>query len=85
MGCRGQRCAGYWTKKPESLHEEFETFEQHFSIDIGQGFNSKSDRVKWLSLFSSLRNLWAHEGTKEKGLNQHEVDLLLRIHDHFAL
>jgi DNA sulfur modification protein DndB len=36
-------------------------------------------------MFSSLRNLWAHEGTKEKGLNQHEVDFLHSIHDHFGL
>jgi DNA sulfur modification protein DndB len=75
----------YWTKKPDEPDPEFETFEQHFSIDIGQGLNSKSDRVKWLSMFSSLRNLWAHEGTKEKGLNQHEVDFLQSIHDHFGL
>lgn len=75
----------YWTRKPDDLQPRFETFEQHFSIDIGQGFNSKSDRVKWLSIFSSLRNLWAHEGTKEKGLNRHEVDFLQSIHDHFKL
>lgn len=75
----------YWTKKPEDPEPNFQTFEQHFSIDIGQGFNSKSDRLKWLSIFNSLRNLWAHEGTKEKGLNQHEVDFLQRIHDHFKL
>ncbi len=72
----------YWARKPDDASDHFETFEQHFSIDIGQGFNSKADRIRWLSLFNSLRNLWAHEGTKEKGLNQHEVDFLQKIHDH---
>ncbi|MDZ4364639.1 MAG: DGQHR domain-containing protein [Brevundimonas sp.] len=73
----------YWTRAPDEPIPGFKTFEQQFSIDVGQGFKSKSERVKWLSLFSSLRNLWAHEGTKEKGLNQHEVDLLKKIHDQF--
>lgn len=73
----------YWTRVPDEPILGFKTFEQQFSIDVGQGFKSKSERVKWLSLFSSLRNLWAHEGTKEKGLNQHEVDLLKKIHDQF--
>jgi len=73
----------YWTRVPDEPPAGFETFEKHFSIDIGQGFKSKAERVKWLSLFSSLRNLWAHEGTKEKGLNRHEVDMLKQIHDHF--
>lgn len=75
----------YWVKKPDGDPSDFETFEKHFSLDIGQGFKSKSERIKWLSVFNSLRNLWAHEGTKEKGLNQHEVDQLQKIHDYFKL
>lgn len=69
----------YWTRRPEGPTSNFSSFEELFAIDIGQGFNSKSDKVKWLSLFSSLRNLWAHEGTKEKGLNLKEVELLNAI------
>lgn len=73
----------YWSRKPEREDAGFKTFEQHFSIDMDQGFHSKAEKLKWLSLFNSLRNLWAHEGTKDKGLNQHEVDSLKIIHDHF--
>ncbi|MER9362890.1 DGQHR domain-containing protein [Mesorhizobium sp. M0500] len=74
----------YWTKKPENLPNA-ESFEQHFSIDVGHGFNSKPDKIKWVSLFNTLRNNWAHEGTKEKGLNKHDVELLLKIHRKLGL
>lgn len=70
----------YWTKSPDSPSSDFETFEKHFSIDVGHGFNSKDEKIKWLSLFNTLRNLWAHEGSKEKGLNRDEVELLEKIH-----
>lgn len=70
----------YWTKRPEAPPEGFETFEDHFAIDIGYGFNSKAEKLKWLSMFNTLRNNWAHEGTKEKGLNRKEVDLIVQIH-----
>lgn len=73
----------YWAKKPDTPGAE--SFERHFSIDVGHGFSSKSDKVKWISLFNSLRNNWAHEGTKEKGLNKSEVELLSRIHDGLGL
>lgn len=62
-----------------------ESFEQHFSIDVGHGFSSKSDKIKWISLFNTLRNNWAHEGTKEKGLNKSDVELLAKIHGELAL
>ena len=47
---------------------------------MGYGFNSKSEKIKWLSVFNSYRNNWAHEGTKEKGLNKDEVGTLRTIH-----
>lgn len=75
----------YWTRRPETEPPGFQTFEQHFSIDIGLDFKSKAEKVKWLSLFNSYRNVWAHEGTKEKGLSQREVDMLQLVFDHFAL
>ena len=75
----------YWGKKPEGDPDEFETLEQHFSIDLGQGFNSKAERLRWLSRFTSLRNLWAHEGTKEKGLNREEVEFLKQVHESLGL
>lgn len=72
----------YWTKKPEQ-NEDFVTFEEQFTIDIGEGINSKAQRLKWISFFNSYRNLWAHEGTKEKRLNREEVSFLGKIHEHF--
>ena len=74
----------YWSKKPNNMAGA-ESFEQHFSIDVGHGFNSKADKIKWISLFNTLRNNWAHEGTKEKGLNKSEVELLAKIHDRLGL
>ncbi|RKN79566.1 DGQHR domain-containing protein [Ulvibacterium marinum] len=75
----------YWTKIPQNENEKsnFVTFQDEFSIDIGDGFNSKSDRIRWISYFNSYRNLWAHEGTKEKRLNKEEVSFLQRVHSHF--
>jgi len=75
----------YWTKQLENKeqHPKFKTFDQIFSIDIGEGFNSKNDKLKWISYFNSYRNLWAHEGTKEKRLNKKEVEFLKKIHSHF--
>ncbi len=72
----------YWVNKPDPLPAEFRSFEEIFSIDVGYGFHSKTEQLKWLSVFNSLRNNWAHEGTKEKGLNREEVSFLQVIHDH---
>lgn len=74
----------YWAKTPEG-DPKSETFEKHFSIDVGHGFSSKPDKIKWISLFNTLRNNWAHEGTKEKGLNKGDVDLLAKIHSSLGL
>jgi DNA sulfur modification protein DndB len=74
----------YWSKKPvDNNKDEFRSFDQIFSIDIGVGFNSKAEKIKWISFFNSYRNLWAHEGTKEKRLNKEEVLFLERIYKHF--
>jgi DNA sulfur modification protein DndB len=75
----------YWVKSPEMAEEKagFRTFEQQFSIDVGYGFHSKSEKIKWISLFNSYRNLWAHEGTKEKRLNKEEVMFLENVNQHF--
>ena len=77
----------YWTKAPEKADEKigFKTFEQQFSVDVGYGFHSKTDKMKWISFFNSYRNLWAHEGTKEKRLNKEEVQFLEKIYHHFDL
>jgi hypothetical protein len=52
---------------------------------MGYGFNSKSEKLKWMSIFNSLRNLYAHEGSKEKGLNKDEVETLKKIHANLVL
>jgi len=71
----------YWTKNSDT--EGFSPFQNDFAIDLGLGeFNSKSEKLKWLSMFNSWRNSWAHEGTKEKGLNRSEVDMVKQIHKH---
>jgi DNA sulfur modification protein DndB len=72
----------YWTKKPDPVPAEFRSFEETFSVDVGYGCHSKAEKLKWLSIFNSLRNNWAHEGTKEKGLNREEVNFLQTVHNH---
>lgn len=70
----------YWGKTPDPMPSDFRAFEKVFALDIGHGFNSKAEKLRWLSFFGSYRNTWAHEGTKEKGLNRKEVDFLRDIH-----
>lgn len=70
----------YWGRAPEPRPDSFETFEEQFALDMGHGFNSKAEKLKWLSFFGSYRNTWAHEGTKEKGLNRAEVEFLKEVH-----
>ena len=71
----------YWSKRPDPISDGFRSFEEIFSIDVGYGFNSKAEKIKWISVFNSHRNNWAHAGTKEKGLNREEVGFLQAIHD----
>ena len=73
----------YWSKTPEKADLSFITFEKEFSIDIGEGTGSRAKCLKWISYFNSYRNLWAHEGTKEKRLNKDEVEFIEKIHCHF--
>ncbi|TFW70050.1 hypothetical protein C3Y98_11315 [Methylotenera oryzisoli] len=71
----------FWTKLPEESSDSFRNFEDIFSIDVGHGFNSKSDKTKWLSLLNTYRNSYAHDGSKEKGLTKEEVKTLEKIHE----
>ena len=70
----------YWTKKSEN--EDFNSFEKIFSFDINLGFGSKTEKTKWISKFNSLRNNWAHQASKNNGLNLLEVDLLKKMYNH---
>lgn len=72
----------HWTKKVDN-DPSFITFEDIFSIDMGFGFNSKTEKIKWISHFNSYRNLWAHAGTKEKRLNKEEVGFLAKVYSKF--
>ena len=73
----------YWTNTPDPRLSEFITFQDEFSIDVGYGFNSKKERLKWISLFNTHRNVWAHAGSKDQRLNREEVNFLKLIHKHF--
>jgi len=73
----------YWTNIPDPKSPGFITFQEEFSIDVGHGFNSKKERLKWISLFNSHRNVWAHAGSKDQRLNREEVNFLKLIHKHF--
>lgn len=73
----------YWTKTPDETDLQFVTFEKQFTVDIGEGIGSKAKSLKWISFFNSYRNLWAHEGTKEKRLNKEEVSFIEKIYNHF--
>jgi DNA sulfur modification protein DndB len=74
----------HWSKNlPDD--NQFKSFQDLFSIDVGLGFNSKSEKVKWISQFNKYRNLWAHTATKGKRLNKEEVFFLKKIHNHFKL
>ena len=44
----------YWTENQKIEIDNFKTFENHFSIDIGIG--KKKDVLKWISYFNSYRN-----------------------------
>ena len=70
----------YWTNKIED--SSFMTFENIFSLDIGLGFNSKSEKTKWIAQFNSLRNNWAHEASKNNGLSKEEVSILKKMYNH---
>lgn len=75
----------HWSKIPTPKSQDFKPFQEIFAIDVELGFNSKSEKLKWISQFNKYRNLWAHAGTKEKRLNKEEVGFLQNIHEFFHL
>ena len=68
----------FWSKTTEDDH--FKSFDKIFAIDVGLGFKSKSEKIKWISKFNSLRNSWAHAGSKSHGLSSQEVEIINKIH-----
>lgn len=54
--------------------ENFRTFSEEFSINIGDNFKSKKDKIKWLTDFIQYRT--AQKSTKGKPLNRLQVNEL---------
>ena len=75
----------HWSKPRREEGDAFKYFQEVFAIDVGLGFNSKAEKIKWIAQFNKYRNLWAHKGTKEKGLNKDEVEFLKKVYDFFEL
>ena len=70
-------CLGQDTYYREDPNFSFKTLH-----DIGLGFNSKKEKTKWIAMFNSLRNNWAHEASKNNGLSKEEVALLKIMYSH---
>jgi len=74
-----------WTSPPAKPDENFKTFEEIFTHDVGLGFSSKGDKVKWLMKLNTLRNNMSHSGSKSKGLTRLQVEFIEDIYFHFEL
>lgn len=66
----------YWSKE-KTDEPTFQTFEKLFSFDIGEGFGTKAEKTKWLSVLSSYKDLWSSDN---KGLNRSQVEKLETIY-----
>jgi len=75
----------HWTDKPEEPDENFKNFADLFSYDVGMGFHSKGDKVKWLQTLNGLRRNIGHSGVKAKGVSRENVDFIENIYFHFEL
>jgi DNA sulfur modification protein DndB len=75
----------FWSNMPTNKIEDSEQFQHVFAIDVGLGFNNKSEKTKWISQFNKYRNKIAHKGTNGVGLNNTEVEFLLKVYSHFRL
>lgn len=66
----------YWSKEKTDTPSHM-TFETMFSFDIGEGFNTKAEKTKWLSVLSSFKDLWSSDN---KGLNRSQFEKLESIY-----
>lgn len=66
----------FWSREKEGS-PSFRTFESLFSYDIGEGFNTKAEKTKWLSVLSSYKDLWSSD---TKGLNKSQIEKLEAIY-----
>ena len=72
----------HFEKKPEN-DKDFIVSSQMFSIDIGGMLGqdkkenpTKSDKLKWLKILNTHRRIWAHKGSRNKGLNKEQVEFI---------
>ena len=66
----------FWSREKEGV-PSFRSFESIFSYDIGDGFNTKAEKTKWLSVLSSYKDLWSSD---TKGLNKSQIEKLESIY-----
>lgn len=67
----------FWSREKED-NPSYRTFENLFSYDIGEGFNTKAEKTKWLSVLSSYKDLWSSD---TKGLNKSQIGKLEAIYN----
>ena len=65
----------FWPNK----NDDGKSFSGLFSVDIGLGFKSKSEKTRWISRLNTLRNQYAHRASKNTGLSKEEVSGLQRM------
>lgn len=65
-----------WSIKPED-DPDFVTFEQEFSINIGEPFKTKKDKLRWFTELNSYRESW--ETPKGKLLTRSQVENIRTI------
>lgn len=66
-----------WSKTNPKV-ENFKTIEEKYSFDIGEGHQTKADKMKWLSYLNSYKDLW---NSDNKRLTKAEVNKLKVIYD----
>ena len=65
-----------WSKTNPKV-ENFKTIEEKYSFDIGEGHQTKAEKMKWLSYLNSYKELW---NSDNKRLTKAEVDKLEAIY-----
>ena len=66
-----------WSKTNPNI-EDFKTFEEKYSFDIGEGHQTKAEKMKWLSYLNSYKDLW---NSDNKRLTKAEVDKVKAIYN----
>ena len=67
----------YWSKRNPNI-SDFKTFEEKYSFNIGEGNQTKAEKMKWMSYLNSYKDLW---NSDNKRLTKAEVDKLKAIYN----